>query len=136
MDFSEELVMLHLTRSGKVFVCPQYSISAGWSCPDFVALDFNNKTVSVVEVSAAAGADGLLKKVLDRENQWIAKLREQLRQAHLVDHSWTTFQVVLYIRRSAAKEFQKRFSGARDMISHPLEEMGFPWDWDWPSAKA
>jgi hypothetical protein len=75
-----------------------------------------------------------LKKVLDRENQWLAKLREQLRQTRIIDDSWTRFHVVLYVRRSAAKELQKKLHGAADVIIRTFEEIGFPWNWDWPSA--
>ena len=81
MDMYEELAMMHLTRNGKanVFVCPQYDIDGRWASPDFVALDFESKTVWVVEVSGAASLAKLLKKVRDRERQWFEKLRQALR---------------------------------------------------------
>jgi hypothetical protein len=138
MEVFEELVMWHLTCNHRVFVCPQYQILGEhglWSMPDFVALDFEQRKVSVVEVSAASWPGGLLRKVLDRQTQWIEKLRNQLRQSGVADDSWD-FQVILYIRRSAEGRFRQYVGDARDVIINTIEEVGFPWEWDWPSAKA
>ena len=59
---AETLIGTYLTRGGRVFIVPQYSIppspdSKGeWSCPDFVALDFERepREVVVVEVTTAS----------------------------------------------------------------------------------
>jgi hypothetical protein len=63
----EELVAEFFTRDPYVFINEQYSIkdSAGreWSCPDFVALNFRDRIVSVVEVNTAYKAEGLLEMV-------------------------------------------------------------------------
>jgi hypothetical protein len=136
MELFEEIVMWHLTRSGRVFLCPQYSVGGGWACPDFVALNYAKKTVQVVEVSAANWPGGLLRRVLDRENQWFAKLRTELQEKGIIDGSWKTFEVVLYLRRSAAQKFRDRIAGAEGVVIHIFEDIGFPWEWDWPSAKA
>ena len=135
MDLFEELVLWHLTRKGDVFVCPQYEIDGGWSCPDFVALNPKKKTVSVVEVSAASSPNGLLKKVRERENQWFGKLRAQLLKLGIIDNSWGPFQAELYVRDTVAKQMRTKFN-EEDIMIKSLEEIGFPWKWDWPSKKA
>ena len=127
MDMYEELAMMHLTRNGKanVFVCPQYDIDGRWASPDFVALDFESKTVWVVEVSGAASLAKLLKKVRDRERQWFEKLRQALRPK-VVDDSWR-FQVMLYIRSDAAKRSSKTLGDLADVKIRVFEKNGFPW---------
>jgi hypothetical protein len=61
------LVLRYLVRDPYVFVSSQYSIKDGagreWSCPDFVALDFRRRLVSIVEVNTAYTRDRLWKKV-------------------------------------------------------------------------
>jgi Holliday junction resolvase-like predicted endonuclease len=135
MDLFEELVMGHLTHNGTTFVCPQFSIDGGWSYPDFVALDFEKRTVSVVEVTAAYWPEGLLNKVKQRDHQWLTKLKDQLRRTRVIDDSWNKFRVVLYIRESATKRFQKEFGTAEDVEIRTLETIAFPWNWEWASAK-
>jgi hypothetical protein len=135
MELFEELVMWHLTHNGTTFVCPQFSIDGRWSCPDFVALDFEQRTVSVVEVTGAYWPGGLFNKVKRRDHQWLTKLKEQLRQMRIIDGSWNKFRVLLYIRESATKRFQEEFSAAEDVEIRTLEMIAFPWNWEWASAK-
>jgi len=52
-----KFVVAYLTRDPLVFVNPQYDIARVWSAPDFVELDFRQRIVSVVEVSAAAESE-------------------------------------------------------------------------------
>jgi len=139
MELFEALALWHLTKNGteNVFVCPQFSIAPNqWSCPDFVALNLKEKIVSVVEVSTASFPRGLLNKVTRRDHYWLANLKDQLSANGIIDSSWKRFQVVLYLREGAAKEFDKRFPGRNDVVIHSFEKMGHPWEWDWPSAKA
>ena len=129
MNMYEELAMMHLTRNGKrsVFVCPQYEIDKRSACPDFVALDFESKKVWVVEVSGDDMPDKLLKKVLDRENQWFKRLKRELQQSKVVNDSWD-FQVMLYIRREAAKRFEEKLGDVEDVEIRVFEKNGFPWE--------
>ncbi len=70
-------IATYLTRGGKVFIAPQFSVSgdrAGseWSCPDIVALNFENlgrPEVLVVEVATGSNIRGLLEKVRERKTQ-------------------------------------------------------------------
>lgn len=136
MDIFEELVMGYLVREGNVFVSPQYQVAGGWSVPDFVALDPAGKKVSIVEVSAAAWPGPLLRKVNERENQWLSKLKKQLQDQGIVSEGWT-FEVVVYIRKSAKDRFDKKVRDHRGVSVKSLEEdVGFYWEWDWPSTKA
>ena len=135
MDMFEELVLGHLTHNGTVFVCPQFSVDGGWSVPDFVALDFEERAVMVVEVSASASLRGLFDKVKKRDSQWLAKLEAQLRRRRIIDDSWSKFRVVLYVRESAAEKFRQEFKTAKDVEIRTLEEIAFPWNWEWVSAK-
>jgi hypothetical protein len=135
MDFFEELAMWHLTHNGDVFVCPQFSIDGGWSCPDFIALDLTNKVVSVVEVTAAHCPRGLFNKVVKRHEQWLSRLKEQLPKKGLIDDSWKDFRVVLYIRQDARKRFEEEFGKEEGVEIRTLEDIAFPWKWEWVSAK-
>jgi hypothetical protein len=137
MDLFEELVLWHLTRNGEegMFVCPQYQIDGG-ACPDFVTISPSERTVSVVEVSAAYSVGGLMKKVADRESRWFGKLRKQLLERRVIDDSWKTFQVVLYVRDDVAPMCEEQFAGASDVSIRSLGKIGFPWEWTWSAQKA
>jgi hypothetical protein len=43
--------------------------------------------------------------------------------------------VVLYVRESAAEKFRQEFKAANDVEIRTLEEIAFPWNWEWVSAK-
>jgi hypothetical protein len=139
MDIFEELAMGHLTHNGTVFVCPQFQIQtikgSVWSVPDFIALDFGKRTVLIVEVSAAGWPRGLFDRVKKRDYQWLEKLKEQLRQTGIIDGSWSNFRVVLYVRESAAEKFRQEFKATQEVEIRKLEEIAFPWNWEWLSAK-
>ena len=128
MEMFEELVMYRLTKDGDVFVSPQYDLGNGWSCPDFVALNFQERTASVVEVTAAYRPGNLAKKVAGREKQRFAKLRAQFEQNSIVDASWT-YRVEVFVRREAASHFKQEFGTQTDVGIHVLEDIGFPWQW-------
>ncbi len=133
MDIFEELAMWHLTHNGDVFVCPQFSIDGGWSYPDFVALHPKERIVSVVEVSAAYSPKGLFNKVRNRNHQWMDKLKQQLLQMGIIDDSWNKFRVVLYVRKDAREKLGGNFGD--DVDTYTLEEIAFPWNWEWISTK-
>ena len=134
MDIFEQMAMGYLTKNGRVFVSPQYSIDRDWSCPDFVALDFERKRVWVVEVSAAWDVKGLASKVNDCERQWMSRLRDQLRQKGIlgVDDGWSE-GIMVFIRESRIEDFNKRLTRRDGIVVEivPLEKAGVPWEWDW-----
>lgn len=129
MELYEHIVMAYLTKDPYVFVNPQYSIRKDgheWRCPDFVALNFKEKRVMVVEVSTAYDTKSLHEKVEKRESQWISPLREQLSNLKVIDHNWT-FEVQVFIREDASHRFS--YDEKSDVKINILEELGPPWDW-------
>jgi hypothetical protein len=122
-----------LTKDACVFVSPQYSIRGDhgreWSCPDFVALNFRDKRVSVIEVSTAWDPESLLKKVLNRDAQWIQRLKEQLERNHVVDDEWKDYRVEVFIRKDAMAKFQAAIGENTNVKITALEDLRPPWDW-------
>lgn len=135
MDIYEEMVMMYLMRHPFVFINSQYSIDAEWSCPDFVVLNFKDKTVSIVEVSAAANVKALAERVANRNYHWIDKLKKQLTIGthHIADSSWR-FLVEVFIRKDAESGFRRLVGEPEDVKIHRIEELGFPWEWDWTTS--
>jgi hypothetical protein len=133
MDLYEHLILQYLTKDAHVFVSPQYSIRGDtggeWSCPDFVALNFRDKVVSIVEVSSASNPQSLRARVASRDVQWINRLREQLERNRVVDASWNKYHVEVFIRRDAELKFRAAIGGGNDVVIHILEDLGAPWTW-------
>jgi Holliday junction resolvase-like predicted endonuclease len=132
MELYEHIVMAYLTKDPFVFVSHQYSIrneKSEWSCPDFVALDFRNRRVAVVEVSTAWNTKSLLEKVENREVQWIDKLRRQLLDQKIIDQQWK-FEIEVYVRKHAVPSFKSIPATTSTPIKvAALEDIGSPWDW-------
>jgi hypothetical protein len=59
---------MNLLYVGKASLSHDLDIGKGWSCPDFVKLDFKERAVSVVEVSVAWDVTRLAKKISRRRN--------------------------------------------------------------------
>lgn len=131
MELYEHIVMAHLTKDRFVFVSPQYSIQSEdseWSCPDFVALDFRNRCVAIVEVSTAWNTTSLREKTKNREDQWIDKLRCQLLHEKVIDEQWT-FEVRVYVRKHAIPSFESIPPTGTPIRVIDLDSIGAPWDW-------
>lgn len=81
MDIYEEAVLNYITQSNQRFVNPQFSLAydakqdIGGSLPDFVVLDFELKTIFIVEVSKAYDIKNLLSKAKEKEERWILPLK-------------------------------------------------------------
>jgi hypothetical protein len=133
MELYEKLVMWYLTKDKYVFISPQYSIRGDtgkeWSCPDFVALNFKQKEVSIVEVSTAFYPDSLARKVKDRNLQWIEKLKAQLTDYGIIDDNWKSPKVQVFIRRDAVDKFKNAIGNTPDVGVGILEDLGPPWQW-------
>ena len=69
MDIYEEAVLYYISSSSKRFINLQFDIAynsekdIGGSLPDFVVLDFEDKTVYIIEVTRAYDIKNLLSKV-------------------------------------------------------------------------
>ena len=133
MELYETIVLWYLTKDAHTFVSPQYSIRGDhgreWSCPDFVSLNFCTKTVSIVEVSTAYDPAALIRKVQNRDNQWIARLKDQLMRNRVVDETWKDYRVHVFVRRGAAEQLQAAIAGAQDVQITMLDDLPPPWEW-------
>ena len=130
MDY-ESAVADFLTVNRSTFLAPQYALmDAGheWSCPDFVAIRPKHKECFVIEVSAHSRPKKLLLKVQDRENQWLSKLKEQLKSQDICDSTWT-FAVLIFIRSDCISWFASNLQNAEDVYLWPLEGTLTPWCW-------
>ncbi len=140
MDMYEQAVMWYVVSGGQRFVCPQFSIPSDtgggeWSCPDFVALDFQGKTVYVVEVTTDATGNNLVKKVRSRESQWFSKLKAYLSTQDLSFASWQ-YRAAVFVRSEIVKEFDKKIGSPADVAVFPFERALFGWRWDWKSGRS
>lgn len=141
MDLLEELVMQYLAKDPLVFLNPQYSIKdekgKEWSCPDFVTIDFRQRIVSVIEVSARANAADLMSRLHERDERWLKKLRAQLdpflATASGTAASWR-YRVEVFVRNDVSKKLEQEFRGNAEVLVHSLEKTGLPWQWNWEVA--
>lgn len=134
----EDLVTWKITRDPLVFVNRQYNMG-GWSCPDIVALNYRNKQIWVVEVSTAADAKDLARKVKDRDKQWFGKLRDLLGgpSSTVIDASWS-FVIKAFIRQDAVQGFQRILGEPlpKDVEVEILDNIRFPWQWELNSSSS
>jgi len=132
---AEQLVSIYLTRGGKVFIAPQYSIpnpqsNAEWACPDFVALDFSAREVVVVEVATGANPAPIIKKVEDRTERWFDPLRARLIGDGVTDENWR-LRFLGFVRCENLKAVQNAFASADDVTFMNIEDASFSWKyWD------
>jgi hypothetical protein len=84
MNLLEEAVLEYLTHEGDLFVCPQYRATGG--NPDFVALNFTQHRVEVVEVSSAYTLTRLNNKL--KETAWVDAVYQKLKTTQVIDDSW------------------------------------------------
>jgi hypothetical protein len=135
----EQAVMWYVLSSGRRFICPQFSIPSGtggdWSCPDFVALDFQDKTVYVVEVTMAAAADDLVKKVLGRESQWFSRLKVYLSTQDPSFGSWR-YRAAVFVRSEIVEAFDRKIGSPADVAVFPFERALFSWRWEWQGQRS
>ncbi|RPI99391.1 MAG: hypothetical protein EHM36_16065 [Deltaproteobacteria bacterium] len=131
MDF-ENIVMYYLAAQG-LFLSPKFPIKDGggeWSCPDFVALDFNNHQVQVIEVTTAYDVSGLIAKIQDRNKQWFERLQIQLLKRGVIDTSWK-FIVRVFVRKDREDTIRAKFQYEDDVSIEIIEKIAFSWKWPW-----
>ena len=134
MDYICEVAVMHfLTRRGDTFVCPQYPIkdaSGGeWSAPDFVALNFAERAIWIVEVSSAADVSGLKRKVINRDEQWILRTKDQLARLDAAVRDWPVV-VKVFVREAHKSKFEN-LPGETKVLYQSLESVMCNWKWDW-----
>ena len=135
---AEQLIATYLTRGGKVFLAPQYSVPGDeehseWSCPDFVALSFEKAgepEVIIVEVTTAPDPSNLIRKLKQRENQWHDRIRAKLIADGIISDRWS-FRFLSFVRRHNLEKCQRSFSPADNVFFAALEDATFSWEyWD------
>lgn len=133
----ESNVATYLTLDGKVFIAPQFAIAydkdrrEGGSCPDFVALDLENKEIIVVEVTANANINTLLKNIRERETRWYQPILRKLEQTAITASFDKTPRFLGFVRKDVLKKAEEAFPSAHDITFVPLEDVAFSWFyWD------
>jgi Holliday junction resolvase-like predicted endonuclease len=128
--FFEGLVLTYLTAPRNRFVSPQFTLSyeagVGGACPDFVVLDFGNKTVYVVELTTKAAAAGLLERVQQRDTRWITPLRTHLGQMSPQFNDWR-YRVTLFVRPEICEDVQHATAQMDNVFVLSLANVVFPW---------
>ncbi len=137
-------VATYLTRGGKVFIAPQFSVpgdraGSEWSCPDIVALSFespNRSAVLIVEVFTGSDVAAILKKVNDRKSQWFDRLRKKLTDDGIIDDGWPIW-FRGFVRRQLVDKANAAFAGEDDVRFTAIEDATFPWEyWDQRASSA
>ena len=76
MDQFEQAVFLYCCGPPERFVNAQFTIPydgfSGGSCPDFLVVDFADKTIYIVEVTSAADTKGVHQRVQEREKRGLS----------------------------------------------------------------
>lgn len=127
MDYLEEITMMHLTKVRNCFVFPQFDIrgdkKSEWSCPDFIAMDFKNKIVAVVEVTSSYNIYDLLKKIENKNEQWFDRLFPQLNDLGLgfIDKTWKN-EIWVYTRKEHLNKFPLNTASVTI-----FEDIGYTW---------
>lgn len=138
MDQFEEAVLNYLCGPPERFVNPQFSIPyadfKGGSCPDFVALDFRDQTVYVVEVTSAGDSKAIRGKIVERNTRWFSPLREHLNRLGPIFHDWD-YHVSLFVRDEEWENAKKKLQDLPDVSVISLKKVVFSWDWDWQGSR-
>ena len=139
MELYEEAVMWYVVSGGQRFVCPQFSVLSDtggeWSCPDFVALDFQAKTVYVVEATTDSTGNDLVKKVRNRESQWFSKLKAYLSMQDPSFGAWQ-YRAAVFVRSEIVESFDKKIGSPADVAVFPFETALFGWRWNWKNGRS
>lgn len=134
MDQYEQAVLDYLCNRPERFVNAQFTIPnaglTGGCCPDFLALDFADKTVYVVEVTTAANTNDLLGRVRERETRWLTPLRAHFTGLNEVFAGWD-FHVTLFIRDEQLRTVKQAIDEFPDVSVISLKAVVFSWNWDW-----
>lgn len=135
-DLYEAMVADFLTLNGRAFICPQYYIphdperQVGGSSPDFIVLDFDNRDMVIVEVSAASNLNNLFERIKNREARWFGPARERLLQSGAITAEWPTPRFLGFIRRELIATAYNEFP-EQNVCFFALEEASFSYlYWD------
>jgi len=135
MDY--ELAALNYLAHEGLFVSPQFSVpcegGSEWSCPDLVGLDIPKHQVVVAEVTTASNIRSLAAKVRNREEQWFRRVRQLLERKAIITPDWS-FRAWVFVRQDCVEQMEREVGGSTEVTITALEEVAFPWKWNWPPA--
>jgi hypothetical protein len=118
------------------FVNAQFNIpwdgACGGSCPDFLVLNFRDKTAYIVEVTTGSGTGTTMSRVRERETRWISPVREHLRKLNSELANWDV-HVTLFVRDEQVEPAKRAVESFRNVSVIPLSRALFSWNWDWQS---
>lgn len=135
----EALVGTYLTRGGKVFISPQFTVAwdrdraDGGTCPDFVALDFDKRHVVIVEVTTASDIGTVLGRITKRQQHWYDPVQRRLTSAGAITSEWK-IRTLCLLRRERVGDAQRRLSDS-DVTFHPLEDALMEYAYSFDRAK-
>lgn len=139
MDYYEEAVFAYLTGSKSRFVNAQFELPwanlKGGSCPDFVVVDFETRTIYVIEVCSASNVNGLIKRVINREDRWLIPLRAHFAQLRANFQDWP-YHVTIFVREEIIKSTRRKVAPYPDVSVLSLDAVVFPWRWLWDGQRA
>jgi hypothetical protein len=136
MEKFEESVLDYICGRPERFVNAHCEIPydgfRGGSCPDFVVIDFADRTIFVVEVTVASAVKRLVGRVRERETRWLTPLREHFGGLATIfgKPSWE-FHVTIFVRSEQLEPARQMFADDRDVSVLSLDETVFSWRWNW-----
>jgi len=125
MDIYEEAVLHYIASNNKRFINPQFNLDydskkdIGGSLPDFVVLDFEDKTIYIIEVTKAYDIKKLLSKVSERKRRWIHPIRETIDS----NFSEWDYHVTLFLREDRIKYAKDKLKDDTDVSIISLKEI-------------
>ncbi len=129
MDLFELGVQQYIARDRGVFLAPQYLVGkrGKWeACPDFLAINFPDAKIWMVEVTKAP-ASKIRAKRAEFHEQYVPKIKEQLEGHRVIgaDRNWR-FGLWLFVPASAKTKLDPETNDEFWVTS--LEEAIFPID--------
>lgn len=138
MDQFELAVLSYICSPPERFASPQFDIPyedlKGGSCPDFVAIDFGDSTIYVVEVTQAAETKPVLQRIAEREKRWFGPLRNHFKNLNPLFKDWD-LHVTLFVRGEEAEPARRAVTQLGDESVISLDKVMFSWRWDWNKGR-
>ncbi|WP_133250222.1 hypothetical protein [Novacetimonas pomaceti] len=127
-------LITYLTMDGQTYIASQVEIAfennQGGSCPDYVALDFRNRHVVVVEETEAWNIQPLCNRIRERDKRWFTPLAAFMLKKGIVNPDWG-MRMLGIVRPDRIEAFNKAFAQDGDVSFVSIEECIFPWKyWD------
>ena len=139
MDRYEESVLDYISADKLRFISPQFDIpyenEMGGSCPDFVVVDYKDRTIYIIEVTTSSNMRSLTEKIEQRRTRWIEPLQRHFEKISQDFVSWD-YRMTAFVRQTNKNALQQKFAYAQDVSIFSLEEISFPYSWNWNGEEA